>query len=73
MTAAAYPRPNEGGRRNQGSHSKEDAAYGAKDENHKVAKKSGGEELRFRHHELRVKYQDVPGEKSPRSFVAKRP
>src|SRR5215831_2271070 len=70
MTAAAYPRPDESGRRNHGSHPEENACQGAKDENREVAKNSGGEELRFRHHAFCIKSQDVPGEKSPRSFVA---
>ena len=73
MTAAAYPSPDEAGGRNQGSHPEENAGYGAQDENHKVAKNSGSEELRFQHHALCIKYQDLPGEKSPRRFAAKPP
>src|SRR5215469_6227754 len=72
MTAAAYPRPDESGRRNHGSHFEENACQGAKDENREVAKNFGGEELRFRHHAFCINYQDVPSEKSPRTFVAER-
>ena len=71
MTAAAYPRPDESGRRNHGSHPEENACQGAKDENREVAKNSGGEELRFRHHAFCIKYQDVPGEKAREALSRK--
>ena len=72
MTAAAYRRPHESGRRDQGPHLEENARHGAQDENQKVAKSSGGEVLRFRYHAFCIKYQGVPSEKSSRSFPEER-
>jgi hypothetical protein len=66
MTAAAYPRPDESGRRRQGSRRGQNARDGAYHKNQEAAKNSGGEQMRFRRHAFRIKYQDVSGEKSQR-------